>query len=106
VVRLLLDRGADPSVRQEHGWTPLMVLACKGATSILELLLQHPSCCEEEVLYEALWTACCFGQVGPMLPLLRAGADFTRPNKRGMRMVDFARSKGHQDCVRVLEVSQ
>jgi ankyrin repeat protein len=40
-VRLLLDAGADPNVRQHGGWTPLMGAAAHGDDEIVDLLLGH-----------------------------------------------------------------
>ena len=40
-VRLLLDGGADPNVRQHGGWTPLMGAAAHGDDEIVDLLLAH-----------------------------------------------------------------
>ena len=40
-VRVLLEREANPNVRQEGGWTPLHGAAQNGDRSIVELLLAH-----------------------------------------------------------------
>jgi uncharacterized protein len=40
-VQLLLDRGADPNLRDELGYTPLLWAASRGSRPISELLLAH-----------------------------------------------------------------
>ncbi len=39
--QLLLDRGADPNLKQAGGWTPLHQAAAHGRTEIVKLLLAH-----------------------------------------------------------------
>lgn len=39
--RLLLERGADPNLKQAGGWTPLHQAAAHGRTEIVKLLLEH-----------------------------------------------------------------
>lgn len=48
VVRLLLDRGADPNVRQRGGWTPLHRAAFLGDGAMVELLLQRGAAAEAQ----------------------------------------------------------
>lgn len=40
-VDLLLERGADPNLITEHGWTPLMVASHLGLESIVQKLIDH-----------------------------------------------------------------
>jgi ankyrin repeat protein len=39
LVALLIERGADPSAANDHGWTPLHQAAYSGLTPLIELLL-------------------------------------------------------------------
>ena len=39
VVLILLEHGADPNIRDDHGKTPLMRAASKGQTNIIQGLL-------------------------------------------------------------------
>lgn len=41
IVRLLLDHGADPNIRQRDGKTTLMVAAARGEADIVNVLLDH-----------------------------------------------------------------
>src|SRR5262249_11389801 len=41
VVKLLLDKGADPNVRQNEGFAPMHIAAELGRTDLVELLLAH-----------------------------------------------------------------
>ena len=41
LVRLLLDAGADPNVRQHGGWTPLQQAAAHGNVPLVKLLLER-----------------------------------------------------------------
>jgi len=41
IVRMLLDRGADPNARQQVGYTPLMECARGGRDDMVSLLLAH-----------------------------------------------------------------
>lgn len=43
VVALLLERGADPSIRTSTGWTPLMAAVIGGYYPTVKLLLEHGS---------------------------------------------------------------
>ena len=41
IVRLLLERGADPNKQTKDGWTPLMYATEKGNIDIVRLLLEN-----------------------------------------------------------------
>lgn len=41
VIRRLLDAGADPMLRDEHGWTPLQLARQYGRAEAAELLAKH-----------------------------------------------------------------
>lgn len=42
IVRLLLERGADPCLRSRDGCTPLMEAGWRGYTNVVACLLTHP----------------------------------------------------------------
>jgi ankyrin repeat protein len=41
IVKMLLDAGADPNVKQERGFVPLHSAAANGDVAVVELLLRH-----------------------------------------------------------------
>lgn len=41
IVKMLLEAGADPNAKQEHGFVPLHSAAASGNAAVVELLLKH-----------------------------------------------------------------
>ncbi len=41
IVKLLLERGADPNVRDDKGWTPLMKASWSGCEKVVQALLDY-----------------------------------------------------------------
>lgn len=105
-VRLLLERGADAARCQKNGLTPLVVAACNGSLDIVEALLQqlghHAKLAE--MLSQALWGALSFDRPQVLRLLLSLGADFTEPNHKAKKPIEFARFKGFRECERLLQV--
>jgi ankyrin repeat protein len=69
--RLLLDRGADPNVADDRGWTALHQAVSRGNAAMIEALV-------------------------------RAHADGARQDRSGQSPRDLAKSKGRTDLVRLL----
>ena len=42
VVRLLLGRGANPTIKRKGGWCPLSVAASEAHVGVVRILLSHP----------------------------------------------------------------
>jgi hypothetical protein len=120
IVRLLLERGADPTLTPDSGLTPLIKASSRGQLEVVRLLLDHPS--GEAMINKAdrhrltLWWACRNGRVGVVRPLLEGGADPTIiPNtKNGKSAIaiareepesDYINAEGRRECVAELEVS-
>jgi uncharacterized protein len=89
VVRLLLERGADPSFVSRGGYTALMG-ACSGERlEVVRLLLGHASVkatINQRCDYSggtALRVACIHGRGDIVRELLENGADPTIPDNKG-----------------------
>ena len=55
VIRLLLRKGANPSIQDSDGWTPMHAAASKGHLSIVRLLYEEGARLDDEA--EGGWTA-------------------------------------------------
>src|SRR5690606_39403728 len=103
LVRTLLDAGADPSVRNLFGSTPLMEAAIVGHAEIIGLLLDAGADVESPS-YEgqtALMAVARTGNVAAARLLLDAGAD---PNAfetwGGQTAIMWAAARRHPDMIR------
>jgi hypothetical protein len=119
VVRLLLERGGDPTVSDYVFWTPLISASCDGHLEVVRLLLGHPSAKtainQSDTIGEtALWKACYFGHGGVARALLERGADPTIADSDGPTLMTIAKhdpphhgisAEGRRECVTALEVS-
>ena len=92
VLDALMDRGADPTLRSNVGWSPLMYHTFKGKTDRVKRLLQDPRVrASVDVQGYNDWTALHFAcdslsqeSVAPLVHLLlEAGANPTVPNNKG-----------------------
>jgi ankyrin repeat protein len=94
-VRELLEHGADADMRYSRGWTPLMLAADTGHTTIIELLLSRGADVNatNEFGCSALAYAALEGRVGAIRVLLRAGASVA-VSPHGVSLLQFAKSGG------------
>ena len=97
VVRLLLDRGANPSLANSSGGTPLMTSAAKGFLPLLRLLLESKA--EVDAVCPrgatAFHWACHHDHPDCAEALVRAGCDTSLRTKRGKTGRDLAQENGH-----------
>jgi ankyrin repeat protein len=122
VVSLLVERGADPTLTDGAGSTPLMIVSRNGYLEIVCLLLAHPSVKRSIDRRDhdgetALWGACYGGHGGILRALLESGADptiaandGTTPTAIGQAVPDDdddddgTSTEGRRECVAELEV--
>jgi ankyrin repeat protein len=119
VVRLLVERGADPTIADSGGSTPLIHASAHGYLEIVRVLLGLPSVkaninhCNDKGK-TALWEACEEGHGGVARALvLESGADPTIADYNGTTPWAIAKqepphqwisAKGRRKCVAALEV--
>jgi hypothetical protein len=120
VVRLLVERGADPTITGILGATPLNEACSGGHLEVVRSLLGHPRAdiivsqrkrCDGTALYRA----CTWGRVDIVRLLLKSGADPTIPEWNGTTPMAIAKkvtprlkagiAEGRRECVAALEVS-
>lgn len=117
VVRLLLERGADPWVRTACGRNALMVASANGHLGIVRALLQHRDSSRRQqragrVVDEvddygqtALWRACSNGHAHVARALLlEGGADPSLRDREGRTARDIAQHESHRECVDLIRV--
>jgi ankyrin repeat protein len=111
LVKLLLQKGADPNVRSAMGGTAL-IAACvsrENPDSILErvkLILEKGGKVNTINSYNgstALMSASSLGRIEVVKTLLAAGADVKIKNKKGQTAMDLAAKHGHVKVVGLLK---
>jgi ankyrin repeat protein len=109
VCSLLLAHGADATAVNESGSTPLVHASVHGHTDVVALLLAHG--CGDIDLQRAgtrstaLHSAVYNGHAGVVRALLVAGADPRIVNHHGETPLAMAVTRGHTECVALLQVS-
>ena len=110
VVDLLLERGADPTLVDGHGTTPLMAASLGGSVECVRRLLGHELArttinAQDTDGVCALGYACKHGHSVIVVLLLEAGADPTLKDTDGQTPMDLAHTNGHQECARHIQVT-
>ena len=104
-VKALLAGGADPTLRDAIGDTPLHSAAWSGGLGIVQLLVAHKAVDVNAVNGErrtALMLAAQKGHTDIVCALLSAGADRTLADQYGNTALDCAVRYGHNSIARLL----
>jgi ankyrin repeat protein len=107
-VRLLLERGADPSLADSMGLTPLMTAAGAGSLAGVRLLLARRvalDCVIPDVGFTAFHLACAKGHADVAAALVRAGCNTTLQDKDGMAGCELAMQYGHTAVVQAIDAA-
>jgi ankyrin repeat protein len=107
IVRLLLEAGADvTAVDPGMKATALHAAAYAGRMEAAKLLIEYKVEIDKQgpyngytALHDAIWQ----GHVETVRVIIEAGANLTLKNNLGQTPLEFARSKGHQELVALLE---
>jgi len=104
VVRMLLSRGADPSVRTGFDGNALMASAAAGYTDIVEELLRAGADihAKDNQGVDALMQAANGGHLETVEYLIGAGADVNALNKFGTTALHAAVANGHQEIIELI----
>ena len=103
-VASLLQSQADVNARDERGWSPLIMAAKEGHTSLLRLLLAAgaaPSA-PDGVSHTALRGAALFGHAECISLLVEAGAAVNQSSERGKTPLMGAAMNGHAAALELL----
>jgi ankyrin repeat protein len=107
IVRLLLEAGADvTAVDPEMKATALHAAAYAGRTEAAKLLIQYKVEIDKQgpyngytALHDAIWQ----GHIETAKVILAAGANLNLKNHQGQTPLEFARARGNQELVALLE---
>jgi len=72
ICRLLIDKGAQVTVKNEYGWTPLHFAADRGHVEIVRLLCDHGADVEARINIGSrpLHFAACYGHISVVKELI------------------------------------
>ena len=103
-IRELLDRGANPNIKDDYGTTALMVASIKDRVEIVELLLNRGAVpdIQDDDGDTALTLASEFGRTEIVRLLLDRGADPNIRDRYGNTALIKASYRGHTEIVRLL----
>jgi len=109
VMKLLLEKGADPNTRggmKLYGATPLYMATQGGHEASVRLLLSYGSSVDEsmwEVGVSPLFLACERGHASIVDVLLKAGADPLKSNANGLMPIHIAAMTPRRETIRIIK---
>jgi ankyrin repeat protein len=107
--QLLLERGADPSLANSMGMTPLMhAVTVTGSLAGVQLLVARGvalDCAQPDTGVTAFHSACFTGYADVAEALVRAGCDTTLRDKYDMTGRQLAIKLGHTAVVRAIDAA-
>ncbi|KAH0568065.1 transient receptor potential channel pyrexia-like [Cotesia glomerata] len=104
IVKALLQRGTNISIRDGHGRTPLHLAACAGHVKIIEILLKHganPNDWDFNKEYTALHCAAAIGNLSSVKCLIKSGGNVDA-GLPGRTPLHYAVMSNAADCVEAL----
>ena len=104
-VELLLNRGANPNLKDERGVSPLRLAAEYGHLEVVNILLAagaDPNIKTKDYGNLALHAACSNGHIDIISILLEQGDHLNLKNRIGMTPLIMAARHGHDDLVKML----
>ena len=104
----LLERGANPGVRDAHGHPPLHIALEQGHFRVAEALLKHDakeflSHIEHEWHETPLHKAAALGKAKFVKMFLRHRPDTEARQWKGKKPTDLAAEAGHSDVAQILQ---
>jgi len=104
IVRLLIDKGADVSIRTRAANTLLMLAVLSKNPDIVELLLIRASDvnAQDNVGDTALMLAASSAQNDVVEMLIEAGADLQLRNKEDLNAFQIANNSGHEETAKII----
>ena len=114
VVRLLLKAGCVPDIRNDYGWTALMLAALNGHVDCVQEMFAQEGAVRDVMVEtvdflhansgnSAFMWATTKGQLRCMQALLDLGADCRGQNGLGMSTMEVADTAGHTEAVQLLQ---
>jgi len=104
VAQMLVERGADVSAQDEHGWTPLHWALYSGHVDVARLLVERGADVSAQAKdgWTPLHLALYYNHVDVARLLVERGADVSAQDKDGWTPLHSASNSGHVDVARLL----
>lgn len=110
IAAYLLEQGADPTIGEKDGYTPLHGCAFQGKAKTCAMLLKHPNVpnvAHEDgnlPIHRACWRGDADG-TATVAAFIDAGVDVSIPNSDGQTPLKLARRAGNAQSAALLEAA-